>query len=156
MKPIIFSTENVKAILAGTKTQTRRVYKEGKSKNSAMYEVGDKLWVKETFANISKDTDDYLYKALPMFDDCKKADISWKWKSPMFMPREAARIFLKVKSVWIERLQDISQADTQKEGVNYYIFPDYWDKINGKRPGCSWADNPLVRVIEFEKCGGGN
>ena len=86
----------------------------------------------------------------------------WRYKTARFLPRWASRITLLVKSVRVERLQDISEDDAIAEGVvcprfGTYgmnpesIFRDLWQSINGKRPGCSWDDNPWVWVIEFER-----
>lgn len=81
------------------------------------------------------------------------------------MPGWASRIDLLVKSVRVERLQDINQDDVIKEGAMPYALPcmpedktpcktwfrKRWSEINDHRPGCRWADNPYVRVIEFER-----
>ncbi|MDR1399414.1 MAG: hypothetical protein LBJ41_05790 [Treponema sp.] len=180
-KPIIFSTPMVKAILAGNKTMTRRVVKEPvcTDKNGfisikgfwmhpqkdtdhafdgiAPYCIGDHLWVRETFTKAPNG--DYIYRADPMFDDCGKGDISWDWTPSISMPREAARIFLQIKNVRIERLQEITESDAQKEGFlkgyangKTYIdnksgFTALWNRINRGR--YCWVQNPYVFVYEF-------
>lgn len=86
------------------------------------------------------------------------------WRPSIFMPRWASRISLKVTSARIEHLQDINEGDAEREGVDgpscsdeaYGWFPsgafrELWDSINGKRPGCTWADNPWVWVLTFER-----
>lgn len=78
------------------------------------------------------------------------------------MPREAARIFLRVTGVRVERLQDISMKDVRNEGIEYDIerpvasywkFVELWDSTI--RPGIralyGWGGNPWVWVIEFER-----
>ena len=141
----------------------------------ASYEVGDTLWVREAFTKIHKF---YHYKA--SCDRCndevircayctkdvrKHQDV--KWKSSIHMPRAAARIFLRVKDVRVERLQDISVADCIEEGIPYktvdkfnlkygnlthaqYLFMELWNSINAKR-GYGWDTNPWVWVYEFER-----
>jgi len=199
-KPIIFSTPMVKAILEGTKTQTRRIIKtppceiheHGKTvtvtrpreyKNEyarlcpyAPYNVGDILWVRETFAH--GNPGEYIYKADPMFDDCGPGDIGWGWKPSIHLPREAARLFLEVKSVRVERLLDINEANAKAEGIkrkydgclahkngkpgptpencpigcsclnHRELFFKLWDTLNAKR-GYPWDSNPWVWVYEF-------
>lgn len=72
------------------------------------------------------------------------------------MPRWASRITLEVVGVRVERLQEISEADAKAEGVTVYDggvcyrdgYAALWDQING--PG-SWAANPWVWVVEFQR-----
>ncbi|HDY7487859.1 TPA: ASCH domain-containing protein [Vibrio vulnificus] len=96
-----------------------------------------------------------LYKA-----DCK---IDMKWTPSIHMPRWASRLTLKVTDVRIERVQDISEEEAIKEGINkhhqlpafkspigYHTSPAYayeelWNSIYG-----NWDENPYVWVIEFE------
>jgi hypothetical protein len=89
------------------------------------------------------------------------------------MPREAARLFLEVKDVRVERLQDITNSDALAEGMSSWlgnsfdmnihaefdiqkgknaiaIFSHLWDTLNAKR-GYGWHSNPWVWVIEFER-----
>lgn len=199
MKPIIFSTPMVQAILEGRKTQTRRVIKingypitspeesleltkEGLIYHSfcsmsgyykLLCQPGDILWVRETWCKNenpnSPNYGGYEYYADYEGTHCQSLI---KWRSPIFMPREAARLFLKVKTVRVERLHDITENDARNEGVkdpydyqepSYYnqphvrgmeinksAFAGLWDNLNAKR-GYSWETNPWVWAIEFER-----
>lgn len=89
------------------------------------------------------------------------------WKSPLFMPKTAARIWLEITEIRVERLQEITEQDAQLEGAiccvkNYHVVKQYddvfpsarqhfhelWQSINGKE---SWKTNPWVWVISFKK-----
>ena len=169
-KPIIFNTEMGRAILDGRKTQTRLVVKNehfaeefcdkcksDKCKYSiclrtSPYKIGDILWVRETWScGYVGGAWGYVYKASE-----QKPYYTEKWKSPVFMPKEACRIWLRVKDVRVERLQDISVENTEKEGIPFeeilprIDFKHLWNSIN-KKPGTKWADNPFCWVIEFER-----
>lgn len=146
--PILYSTPMVQAILLGRKTITRRVVKPQpridkqtgdiylKSFNEVIPveewahahaalcpygKVGDKLWVRETFAVIGHTTKHYVYKAdaegIPKWEDMK-------WKPSIFMPRAACRITLQITSVKVERLQDITEAQAIAEGINPEVTGD--------------------------------
>lgn len=164
MKPILFSTPMVQAILKGQKWQTRRVVKDPLAISLA--EAGhynnvltlcnrrpvDVLWVRETWQHTKvlnlHPTDEnygYVYRA----DGQPWEDYEgWSWKPSIFMPKEACRIFLKVTNVRVERLQLISEADARAEGVDSVdSFFALWQKINGTE---SLAANPWVWVYEFE------
>lgn len=131
IKPILFNTEMVRAILDGRKTQTRRkipipsyryFMHEPPSGIIPPYEEGDMLWVRETWDNIPVSPEGhfgmggrYYYEA-----DGDLRPGAWKtreWKPSIHMPPTAARIFLFVKDVRIERLNEISQGDAIKEGA---------------------------------------
>lgn len=122
------------------------------------YQVGDVLYVRETWA---KDYfGNYVYMA-----DYVGTTISpeWKWKPSIHMPKEAARIFLRVTKIKPEQLQDITDKEARAEGVNpatnnsgiahRAMFMKIWDstipKKDLKKHG--WNANPWVWVIEFEK-----
>lgn len=115
--PIIFSTPMVQAILAGRKTMTRRVVKN-QSSGCPYGDVGDRLWVRETFSTIGLERTDLpcVYKA-----DVKNPDKFKGWKPSIHMRKEYARIFLNVKSIKVERVQAISATDVKKEGVQYRV-----------------------------------
>ena len=145
-RPILMSAPMIRALLAGTKTQTRRVVKPQPTamqqgwmwvckKLLAGYchtdadamvrlmlqhcpygEPDDRLWVKETFVERSGDL---FYRA----DEHAKADYEVtfgeslkRWKPSIHMPRAASRITLEITCVRVERLQEISEADAMDEG----------------------------------------
>lgn len=196
IKPILFNTEMVRAILDGRKTVTRRcVRKKGciirnnqeinKNLKSQFepynvtarcgipqnvffkppYELGDILYVRETW--LMADDGSYYYKAGESESQRQVREaIRYKWNPSIHMPKEAARIFLKVTDVKVERLQEMTASESEKEGIRLpphydtkeraYIlaFADLWDstikKIDLDTYG--WYANPWVWVIDFEQC----
>lgn len=142
----------------------------------APYKVGDILYVRETWMMQSMSNFDkkakFLFKAEPnerlkevilssdRYDDLIKYSYKNGWQPSLFMPKEAARIYLKVTGIRVERLQDITHEQILKEGTNViksgYDRDDYefcW--INLWEPTCTkedyrWNNNPYVWVIEFE------
>lgn len=195
MKPILFNTEMVHAILDGRKTVTRRVVRrkeldavlsspariknpdipDGRFINclcTAPCEAGDILWVRETWAAWSPTygvAPKLYYKA----DGDAPAGI--KWRPSIYMPKEAARIFLRVTDVRVERLQDITPEQIDAEGCKEWAYSattgellqssPSWFSIDwnatikpANLPLYGWAANPWVWVIEFERIdkGGGH
>ena len=203
IKPILFNTEMVRAILDGRKTCTRRLVKpQPKSKLCYTFAGSDsntwgypnrtahEIWGEEfklpndiTEEELSKrwnppyHKDDILYvretwKKAPngyyYYEDWQRNDIAdvTKWKPSIHMPKEAARIWLKVTDVRVERLQEITSEQICREGVEVeyphvlngeekrYAFSTLWNstikKSNLNRYG--WDANPWVWVIEFERC----
>lgn len=148
---------------------------------------GDRLWVRETatyskygalwgafdhaevkveyHAGCAPDCNPYDVQYIMVYDDVKNNFKPGK-KPSIFMPRWAPRIFLKVVSVRVERVQDISDEDAKEEGVKKSggwnadeteckinhrgPFSHLWDSINKKR-GFGWDVNPLVWVVEFKR-----
>ena len=196
--PILFNIEMVKAILNGRKTCTRRAIKLpdkmtgrpiGKSGDSSNplgffypggikrppYQPGDILYVRETWSEI-KNADGshkkYVYKASDQYPFGEsRYIIKFNWKPSIHMPKEAARIWLKVTDVRVERLQDITEDGAKEEGANFKNgknvgleekmrrtaierFAEIWNstikKTDIDRYG--WDANPWVWVIEFERC----
>ena len=167
-RPIIFNTEMVKAILEGRKTQTRRVIKPQPSGIILVWEhcpygqVGDRLWVRETW-NAGHDG-----QSLPVFKAGLSADLTkeleadelWSgWKPSIHMPRWASRITLEITEIRVERLQEITEEDAKAEGCVKQIkdglifdsaiheYSWLWDSLNAKYP---WESNPWVWVISFK------
>lgn len=194
MKPILFNTEMVQAILDGRKTVTRRCVKheinvfekngemlvydhrflfdfvlDAYIKSQARYKKGDVLYVRETWGDYDGEASYYLYKADYTEGQkgfwFEKEHIHWvelpKWKPSIHMPKEAARIFLRVTDVKIGRLQDITLSDVLKEGleIEKYVstplmkkFSNLWDTTVDKKEinRYGWNANPYVWVYEFE------
>ncbi len=185
------STEMVRAILDGRKTCTRRICKDANectvpdmefyNADKRTYAVhnfadkeqmeqlsiaertcpicpGDILYVRETW---KKAPNGYYY-----YEDWQKDDIAdvTKWKPSIHMPKEAARIWLKVTDVRVERLQEITEVQAQAEGCNSGLltgactargqFEDLWNSIIKKSDidRYGWDANPWAWVIEFERC----
>lgn len=199
-KPILFNTEMVRANLDGRKSCTRRLVKGfvpddaiwgytaftpkgyiscrgtfadgyGEKFFKLPYQTGDILYVRETW---SKGLERYIYRA--DYSDTEKfyrngKEIEMKWKPSIHMPKEAARIWLNVTDVRVERLQEITEAGAEAEGANFKNgknvgfeekmnrtaierFAEIWNstikKANLDRYG--WDASPWVWVIEFERC----
>lgn len=224
VRPILFNTDMVRAILDGRKTVTRRLIKPPnnneyvftgktyslvagkhgeeylyaechKQSNGAIqsikcpYRVNDILYVRETWCwcpcwDCGMDSEEgccdktadkfynhnkgemgcYGYKA-SFGDNEQPFD---RWYPSIHMPKEAARIFLKVMDVRVERLQDITDIEAEKEGAqpqnpcdydvnkwpNKEHFKEIWNSTIKKSDldCCGWDANPWVWVIEFEQC----
>jgi hypothetical protein len=200
IKPILFNTKMVRAILDGRKDATRRIVK-GFIPDDAVWgytaftpkgyiscrgtfadgygekffklpcESGDILYVRETW---KKAPNGYYY-----YEDWQRNDIAdvTKWKPSIHMPKEAARIWLKVTDVRVERLQEITDEQAKREGIQYDECPTgftwkqetdmhncyttpigamqaLWNSTIRKSDidRYGWDANPWVWVIEFERC----
>lgn len=226
-RPILFSTDMVKAILDGRKTMTRRVvsFKDAwpfNNSNSWPYvkqlddgtwmwadspdfnypknymkngikcpygQVGDRLWVREKWGELGWHKGEIPIHKIKDYEGCERdiiyyqeiieqcPDFLWfgedesieyrkdggevtHWKSSMFIPRWASRITLEITNIRVERVQDITEDDAEKEGdpkqgliasENDHTtwFQHLWDSINGKK--YPWESNPWTWVIEFKK-----
>lgn len=194
-RPILFQTEMVQANLEDRKTQTRRKLKVRGCKpfypdtNWDLNEIkrwtkdyhpygkpGDLLWVRETHMYIGKHLAEYIYKAgypdnvHPSLENIPSIDCI-DWKPSIHMPKSAARLWLMVEDIRVERVQDISEKDAIAEGVSSsfpmrdmkyaagsnFIFPKpfqehqmyfliLWCKINGAE---SWDANLWVWVVQY-------
>lgn len=201
IKPILFNTEMVKAILDGRKTCTRRLVKFLPGKNpqwtgyikdgpmlyngknepcirKALYQPGDILYVRETWHKYTKRVGNGEFCHLAEFYGYKASianseDANEPWHPSIHMPKEAARIWLKVTDVRVERLQDITEDGAKAEGAidnrgfihspeNEYNrihtarehFIKIWNSTIKKSDldRYGWDANPCVWVISFEWC----
>lgn len=209
IKPILFNTEMVRAILDGRKSCTRRLLKEPFTVHSngyitkprgnenfcpyePPYQPGDILYVRETvwqkigyYLDVDGETKPSWYNEFRYVASDEKPETGWNYswsKRPsIHMPKEAARIWLKVTDVRVERLQEITEKQACMEGT------DPWDEVcyenNGWHPTFSdpdsggdpnmidgfhklwnstikksdidrygWDANPYVWVISFDRC----
>ena len=206
-RPILFSGPMVRAIIEGRKTQTRRVIKpkheffvdDGHDGINRVYypcyvtgepepqeilcpygSVGERLWVRETWAVVPKVSDDGpKHKAkgdgtgATWRADWNGNPSGFPWKPSIHMPRWASRITLEVTGVRIERLNDIDLADCIAEGIEWKYRDDkttHWRDYSGLDVSCttsayfsyqtlwesingplSWSLNPWVWVVEFKR-----
>lgn len=223
VRPILFNSDMVRAILKGCKTVTRRVIKPqfeislqgteyecshekgfwdmggnewacrqcgygvipmlGGSWIHAPYCAGDILYVRETWgfnpctrcADVCKTPAPDACKGAPgcfvyrtdygTTEDDTFPPSMHKWRPSIHMPKEAARIWLKVTGVRAERLHNMTNRDAKKEGVTVETdnsgmahkaaFMRLWDSTIKKSDigTYGWNNNPWVWVIEFERCG---
>ena len=198
--PILFNTEMVRAILNDRKTCTRRVVKYDKADDvlnsparkenpdipdkqfikclvNMPYEVGDILYVRETWTDhyvpneIGKPELQYCYKAdgVDIKAECLPGENN-RWYPSIHMPKEAARIWLKVTDVRVERLQEITEDGAKEECANFKNgknvglkekmnrtaierFAEIWNSTIKKSvlDIYGWEANPWVWVIEFKR-----
>ena len=134
------------------------------------YRKGDILYVRETFRPLSNHPKArFEYAAdwsTKYFENSKEPNCcnGGKWKPSIHMPKEAARIWIKVTDVRVERLQDMNKMDAVKEGIDTRCcvnlahaltkFKKLWDSTIKKSDLAlyGWDANPWVWVIEFERC----
>jgi len=125
---------------------------------NAPYDPGDILYVRETWARLysaDKPQGRYVYKATDEYPFGESGYIvKFRWFPSIHMPKEAARIFLRVTDVRVERLQDCGNMQAKDEGCTCCSqFARLWDStikpVDLDRYG--WAANPWVWVIEFER-----
>ncbi|WP_199748421.1 hypothetical protein [Pedobacter sp. KBW01] len=203
ISPILFSSEMVRAIISGNKTMTRRIVKpmprianvktcntldDMYSKFADLFphpygKPGDLLWVRENYRYCQpfgpeslnyQFIDNATGESVPD-ETCYKIIDYEKWRPSIHLPKTAARIWLQILNVRIERLKQISKSDAKAEGIKqidptkilggtcpvYYnylnndtatdnpvaSFYSLWESINGIN---SWDANPWVWVVEFE------
>ncbi|WP_213761937.1 hypothetical protein [Caballeronia sp. dw_19] len=181
--PILFSGAMVRALLDGSKTQTRRVIKTagivdaralGPKAACCPYSEGQNLWVRETWY-----CDDYRVQRGPYLkpDDLDVEEAREHgtlvyaadglrpyeakqpvWRPSIHMPRWVSRILLEVTGVRVERLQDISEDDAWAEGCpEDATWPLDWYRSLWDRlnaaRGYGWDTDPSVWVIEFKRLG---
>ncbi|WP_318368423.1 hypothetical protein [Enterobacter sp.] len=124
--------------------------------------VGDRIWVRETFASGLSTKSTLAYRATHKREDLEDGFYDTiKWTPSIHMPRWASRITLEITDVRVERLNDISDTDANAEGVladalspARYVFGSLWQSIYGADNPQSWQANPWVWVIEFKRIEG--
>lgn len=190
-RPIIFSSEMVRAILDGRKTQTRRVIRNPERLSGLMLEgeavdwcpygrPGDLLYVREAWrprwtperghilryrADGSDSPEDgaLASRIAEIYSRRGSPDHKQPWRPSIHMPKWAARIWLEVTAVRVERVQEISVWDARDEGVQVETHPDggiksgyidgfrkLWDSINADR-AYGWEENPWCWVVSFKR-----
>lgn len=162
-RPILFSAPMVRALLTGTKTQTRRVAKEfcpehvgilpgfPNQSNSPYGQPGDLLWVRETWQELydpnsqrtnchEQTTPPTPHHVIYRATDERPEGATCCWRPSIYMRRWMSRITLEIVSVRVELLQDISEADATAEGLEVRrtiagpFYPDYgWKLKDGSR-----------------------
>ena len=216
--PILMNAAMVRAVLDGSKTQTRRALKrqpdypiiiatdphtnryqigerepvtEAALQRASPYgQPGDRLWVRETFGYVSPDEHqrphseckiEYRADLAPgctdrpgqwPIDECKGDPERPRWRPSIHMPRAASRILLEIVSVRVERLQDISDADIEAEGIDMDALAEAQDRYDTiakdgnasgratlrtawrelwESTGGDWDANEWLWVIEFKR-----
>ncbi|WP_054074524.1 hypothetical protein [Comamonas testosteroni] len=183
---LMFKAPLVRDILSDLKTQTRRAFSEHMMKQmraaAAIGEVshfldagslqpndlayvqqfspvgqpGDRIYVRETFAQHPQFAD-LAYRAEgEEFEDSDGALWVPKWTPAIHMPRKLARIWLEITGLRVERLQSISRGDAMAEGCPLPNMADGedprdWFAEVWKSTGGDWAANPWVWVIDFKR-----
>lgn len=223
MKGLVFEADSVRDILAGTKTQTRRVIKQQPVAENVKawviadstdgldvgkwrfldandnpvgqpfrprHAFGDVLYVKESWEclavmhdtlknrheahvyyaadneNIGKCPTNLIQVPKSVQDSFERNKVA-PWRSPLCMPQWAARIWLEITGVRVQRLQDINDADVAAEGCEGWYSPCHpdmgctdgqtpmeefaarWNTVNGKQH--SWSSNPWVAAYAFKR-----
>jgi hypothetical protein len=174
-RPILFDGPMVRALLAGQKTQTRRVIADNwwccldpddeDDRRQALTmcpfgQVGDRLWAREAWG-VDRANDSVCYAADQAYGPGAMAagDGPACWRPSIHMPRRHSRITLIMTGVRIERLCSITGDDARAEGFERTsmfsareMFWLHWDSLNEKR--APWASNPWVWVVTFRPKGG--
>ncbi len=185
MKGILFNQDMVRAILDGRKSVTRRVIKFPEGQTGRLpsdgsrdhlfypggikyppYQTGSVMYVREAWATVDRYShnavdcwSEYIYRAT--YKPELEFDVpTIKWRPPIHMPKEAARLFLRVTDARVERLQVITEEQAEAEGCtarggNLAVdeFEAIWQSTIKSTESIlyGWEANPWVWVIEFEK-----
>lgn len=189
MRQIITTPRKIKNVDYGIFRSSGKIFAIGDHSRLSAYEdpetwsielkpslsIGDVFYAKETWA---KTRYSYLYAESCVYSDGPQGntdDWDWplgepnRWRSPVHMPKQAARIWRKVKNVQSQKLHDISEADAIAEGfarpkethhgtciaefdphAPWSQFRSRWNKLHAD--GLDWNSNPWVWVYNFEPC----
>lgn len=156
-----------KAVLARTKTMTRRVLRDnvplGNWEETAKhlpYKVGEIVAIAQSYKEIYPNAD------FEMIDGNFITE-SAGWTNKMFVRANLMKHHIRITDVKVERLRDISEEDALREGIfklisGFYCFPneeyavfstprrafaEFIDKVSGKG---TWESNPWVVAYSFE------
>ena len=158
-RPILFSGPMVRALLDGSKTQTRRAWRDqpppgvrvayAPGQTKCPYgQPGDQLWVREAWGLHAYGDDTDWHKETVTSQDLDDNIIAYRadwgplqqschWRPSIHMPRAISRITLEITDLRVERLRDISEADALAEGVTPY--PNHPGRfLSGHRPGLNF------------------
>lgn len=180
VKPILFNTDMVLAILDGRKTATRRVVKPIPPENARLELFGDRRHAMDLSIEIPGPNDRRIYTPPYIPGNILYVRETWarnpfgegfiyptdhpgagqKWRPSIHMPKEAARIFLRVTDLRVEQLQEIDGAGIKAEGTSGRFgatrgaFIDLWNSTvkRTERHQYGYRANPWVWVISFERC----
>ena len=181
MKGTIFNEKEVQAIIAGNKTMFREVIKAQpnseinpvylkecnswqwatkESRRECPYQVGQKIFCKESFSDFRNNNSDIFYKSDFDLNNLVKT-VDLKWKPAQHMKKEQSRITLEITGIKVERLAEISKEDAIKEGATsrpnchgyanrYEGWCMNWNKVG---EASKWASNRKT-LSESDVCMG--
>jgi hypothetical protein len=177
-RPLLFSGPMVRALLNGSKTETRRVFKSKNGgvqprandlpgmrqilRNCPYGQPGDRLWVRENgwerperTAKMMREGADtwkpYYFDAdgLSWQDSADFKAWGFKRRPSIHMPRWASRITLEITEVRVERLQDISEADAIAEGIESEPGTAHWKNYDPSPGGWRYWESPIQSYRTF-------
>ena len=147
--PIVFSQKSIRDIISGTKTVTRRVYRDKPGKHIGWTTTGEivieasdgeKYWVDCPYGNLG----DLLW----VRENWTRSDGSKG--SARYMPKAKARLWLQITDITISKLGDMTDQDAHAEGYpTLDAYKTEWHRLNAKR-GFPWRDHQLVWVLTFQ------
>ena len=162
-RPILFSAPMVRAILNGSKTQTRRVVKQSPAPHAGRTtwdtgrcpygQPGDRLWVRESMLFDPDQGWRYSADGADVIDE-NYGKINQRCPS-IHMPRTCCRLLLEITGVRVERLHEISEADAQAEGVERVVVGVGWrrycdpDSEEVGVPPCGDARRSFLSLWKF-------
>ena len=180
MKGKIFNSQEVQAIIAGSKVMFREVIKPQPNKIDTWekptrfvaiteeksyplvcpYKVGQKIFCKESFVDFRNNNSDIFYKSdFEVNDLIKTADL--KWKPAQHMKQEHSRLTLLIKEIRVEKLQKLGFGDALREGTSGSFEGSYDGEMllekfksswnaTHKKPEEKFEASPWVWCVSFE------
>lgn len=185
-RPILFNGDMVRAILSGAKTQTRRIYAGIPKPDGEIHpdgsgeqwtdwgkcpfgQPGDHLWVRETWGlcgyldstdwdrgSVAGEKSRPINRLVEYRSDWNVEDGSAFWRPSIHMPRWASRITLEITDVRVERLNELSDEDAQKEGITSRLIPKPWGLDTGWCANWSRVGTPNKYAINGKTLSAGD